>query len=57
VTIGDFEFEGVDSCTYLESGISCKQRNQTVGGLHCKRMTANRVYRAHVELLRPTVES
>jgi hypothetical protein len=46
--IGDFNFEGVDSFIYLGSVVD--NENKMWKDIHCKIMTANRVYSAHVEL-------
>jgi hypothetical protein len=48
--IGDFNFEGVESFTYLESVVD--NGNKMCKDIHSKIMTANRAYSAHIKLFR-----
>jgi hypothetical protein len=48
--IGDFNFEGVESFTYLGSVID--NGNKMWKDIHYKMMTANRAYSAHIKLFR-----
>jgi hypothetical protein len=48
--IGDFNFEGVESFTYLGSVIN--NGHKMWKDIHSKNMTANRAYSAHIKLFR-----
>jgi hypothetical protein len=48
--IGDFNFEGFESFTYLGSVID--NGNKMLKDIHSKIMTANRAYSAHIKLFR-----
>jgi sorting nexin-29 len=50
IIIGDFNFEGVDSFTYLGSVID--NGNKMWKDIHSKIITANRAYSAHIKLFR-----
>jgi hypothetical protein len=48
LTIGDFNFEGVESFTYLGSVID--NGNKMWKDIHCKIMRANSAYSAYIKL-------